>query len=310
MKELLGILRVFEDGRYERIEVHTIVPAGIDPSTGVNSKDAVYSRETNKSARLYLPKTATPNHKLPLLIFYHGGGFVDESPFDTTYNDFLNLVVADSNVIAVSVDYRLAPEFPVPIAHEDSWEAIKWVAQHANGKGPEPWLNEYADLQNIFLAGDSAGGNLTHNMAVRVGLDTPAGLRFRGAILLHPYFWGTERVGTEADWMSPGLIDSVNELLALAYPGRSGMDDPLINPAMDPRIAGILCSKILLCVSGNDFMRDRTRNYKTLIENCGWKGNVEVVEDNEESHVFFLKKPTSKNAVTLRNRISAFINSA
>ncbi|KAI3716057.1 hypothetical protein L6452_23115 [Arctium lappa] len=310
IKEIPGLVRVFKDGRFQKFHVPDIVPAGVDPSSGVNSKDVVFSPENNLSARLYIPKTTTPpNHnKLPLLIFFHGGAFVIESAASSNYHNFLNLVVAESNVVAVSVDYRLAPEFPLPVAYEDSWEAIKWVAEHANGNGPDPWINEYADLQNIFLAGDSAGGNIAHHMAIRVGSDTLEGLRFRGAILLHPYFWGKERVGKESDSIEPGVIGNLDELWSLVHPGSSGADDPLINPGMDPKIAGMGCSKILVCVGGNDFMRERNLYYKQVIEKSVWKGELEVVEDKGEGHVFFLLNPSSPNACTLRTRICTFIN--
>ncbi|KAI3789337.1 hypothetical protein L2E82_02130 [Cichorium intybus] len=257
IKEIPGVIRIFKDGRYQKLHAVSSVPAGIDPLSGVASKDVVFSPQNNISARLYIPKPPNPDHKFPILIFYHGGGFIIESAESSLYHNFLNLIVSESNVVAVSVDYRLAPEFPLPIAYEDSWEAIQWVAKHVNGNGPEPWLNEYADLHNIFLAGDSAGGNIAHNMAIRAGSDTPPGLQFRGAILLHPFFWGKERVGNECDGTEPDFIPHLDDLWAMVHPGSSGPDDPLINPGMDPRIAGMGCSKILVCVGGNDFIRGR-----------------------------------------------------
>ncbi|KAL7598944.1 hypothetical protein Lser_V15G24688 [Lactuca serriola] len=312
IKEIPGIIRIFEDGRIHKLQVPDIVPAGVDPSSGVNSKDVVFSLQNNVFARLYVPKTTTiiPHHKLPLLIFYHGGGFMIESAKSSLYHNFLNLVVSESNVVAVSVDYRLAPEFPLPIAYEDSWEAIKWVAEHVNGNGPEPWLNEYADLQNIFLAGDSAGGNIAHHMAIRVGSDTPAGLRFQGVILFHPYFWGKERVGKESDFLEPRLIALFNDAWAVAHPGSSGPDDPLINPGIDPKISGMGCSKMMVFIGGNDLMRERGLYYKDLVEKSGWKGDLEVVEDEGEEHVFFLFDPSCANACSLRTRICKFINNA
>ncbi|KAI3525405.1 hypothetical protein L1887_04174 [Cichorium endivia] len=310
IKEIPRFIRIFKDGRFQKLRVPNIVPAGIDPSSGVNSKDVVFSQETNIFARLYIPKPTTPHHKLPLLIYYHGGGFVVGSADSYNYHNFLNLVVSESNVIAVSVDYRLAPEFPLPIAYEDSWEAIKWVAEHVNCNGSEPWLNEYADLQNVFLGGDSAGGNIVHHMAIRVGSDSPAGLRFQGAILLHPYFWGKERVGKESDFIKPELVANLDDLWAVIHPGSSGPDDPLINPQRDPRIAGMGCSKMFVSIGGNDFMRDRGWNYKEVIEKSGWKGKLEVAEDKGEEHVFFLANPSAANACTLRTRICTFINVA
>ncbi|KAL7598945.1 hypothetical protein Lser_V15G24689 [Lactuca serriola] len=310
IKELPGIIRIFKDGRFQKLQVPDIVPAGVDPSTGVNSKDVVFSSQNNVYARLYIPKTTTLNHKLPLLIFYHGGGFMIESAKSSLYHNFLNLIVSEANVVAVSVDYRLAPEFPLPVAYEDSWEAIKWVAKHVNGNGPEPWLNEYVDLQNIFLAGDSAGGNIAHHMAIRVGSDTPTGLRFQGVILLHPYFWGKERVGKESDFIEPWLIGFLEDSWAVAHPESSGLDDPLINPGMDPNISGMGCSEMLVFIGGNDFFRERGLYYKEVVEKSGWKGDLQVVENEGEEHVFFLFKPSCANACTLHNRICTFINNA
>nr|XP_043626907.1 probable carboxylesterase 7 [Erigeron canadensis] len=307
--DIPNLVRVYKDGHFEKFYVPDIVPTGIDPSTGVNSKDVVYSPETNMFVRLYIPKNATPTRKLPLLIFFHGGGFIIESAASSLYHNFHNLLVSEANIVAVSVEYRLAPEFQLPIPYEDSWEAIKWVEKHVNGTGPEPWLNDYVDFEKVFLAGDSAGGNIAHHMSIRVGSNTLDAMRFQGAILLHPYFWGKERVGTESEWMEPTMVSYLDSIWDMVKPeGSPGMDDPLINPDLDPRIAGMGVSKMLVCVAGDDFMRERDRNYKKVIENCEWKGKLEVAEDKGEGHVFFLKNPSSKNAISLRTRVSTFIN--
>ncbi|KAK9138033.1 hypothetical protein Sjap_008627 [Stephania japonica] len=58
-------------------------------------------------------------------------------------------------VVAVSVDYRLAPEHPLPIAYHDSWAALQWARSHSTGRGPgpEPWLNDHVDFDRVNLAG-------------------------------------------------------------------------------------------------------------------------------------------------------------
>jgi A/G-specific adenine glycosylase len=71
---------------------------------------------------------------------------------------FLSTLATEANVIAISIDYRLAPEHQLPIAYDDSWAGLLWIAKHSNGNGPEPWINEYADLGRVILAGESAGG--------------------------------------------------------------------------------------------------------------------------------------------------------
>nr|XP_043625997.1 probable carboxylesterase 5 [Erigeron canadensis] len=169
-KDITNFIRIYKDGHFERSYVFDVVPPGIDPSTGVNSKQVVYSPETNMFARLYIPKNATQTRKLPLLIFFHGGAFIVESAASSLYNNFHNLVVSEANIVVVSVEYRLAPEFKLPIAYEDSWNSIKWVEKHVNGNGPESWLNDYVDFEKVFIGGDSAGGNITHHMAIQSGL--------------------------------------------------------------------------------------------------------------------------------------------
>ncbi|CAH1450391.1 unnamed protein product [Lactuca virosa] len=244
VKEIRGIIRVYEDGRFQKLTGTDVLPAGIDPSSGVQSKDVVISPETNISARLYLPKTATK--KLPLLIYFHGGGFIIESPFSPLYHNFSNLVAAESNVVIVSVDYRTAPEHPVPTCLNDSWEAIKWVA----GNCPEPWINDYADLENVFFAGDSAGATIAHHMAIRVGSENPRlSINLQGIILLHPYFWGADRIGSEGEHPWKPFMEDV---WMFAHPRTSGLDDQLINPDKDPKVSDLRCSKVLVCVAEKD----------------------------------------------------------
>lgn len=128
------MIRVYKDGKVERFVGIDIVPASVDSETGVQSKDIQISPEFDISARLYLPGTANPGRKLPLLVYFHGGGFVVDSPFSPLHHNHMNSLVAEANVVAVSVGYRLAPEHPLPIAYEDSWLALKWVASQSTGE--------------------------------------------------------------------------------------------------------------------------------------------------------------------------------
>ncbi|KAF4373460.1 hypothetical protein F8388_025154 [Cannabis sativa] len=64
-------------------------------------------------ARLFLPLLPTNtnnNKKLPILVYFHGGGFCFESAFSADHHQFLNSLVSEAKIIAVSVEYRLAPE--------------------------------------------------------------------------------------------------------------------------------------------------------------------------------------------------------
>ncbi|KAM0060949.1 putative carboxylesterase [Helianthus debilis subsp. tardiflorus] len=306
LHEIIGFIRVHKDGRCERLIGNNKLPAGIDSSTGVESKDVVISPETNVSARIYIPKTATPNQKLPVLIYFHGGGFVVESTTSPNYHPTLNHLTAKSNVIAVSVDYRLAPEYPLPVGYNDCWEAAQWAASHGSGHGPDPWLNKFADFSKVFFAGDSAGANIAHNLAIRFGLDPIGGINLEGIILLHSHFGGSDPIGSELG-KNKQLKVFTDQFWKVGTAG-SGLDDPRFNPEKDPNLAGLGCSKILVVVAEKDCLRDRGLHYKELMEKSGWAGKVETLESKDEDHVFFWFDHVSENACTFFNTISTFIN--
>ncbi|XWS68005.1 hypothetical protein CRYUN_Cryun04dG0053000 [Craigia yunnanensis] len=154
--------KIFEDGRVERYIDIKPATAGLDPKTGVQSKDVAVSPGVR--ARIFMPEIRSPYRKLPLLVHYHGGGFSIGSAFDTLTQKLVTPLVIQANIIVISIDYRLA------LKHNDSWAGLQWVATHANGQGPEPWLNEKADLGRVFLAGESAGANIAHYVALQAGV--------------------------------------------------------------------------------------------------------------------------------------------
>ncbi|KAK4429030.1 putative carboxylesterase 5 [Sesamum alatum] len=187
-------LRVYKDGRVERLAGTESLPAGADPQTGVTSKDV---RDivpgTEVYVRIYLPKLSNNTQKLPLLVYIHGGAFCLFSPSSAPYHNYLNALVAKSQLVAVSVHYRRASEHPLPTAYEDSWAAVQWVASHRGGDGPEALLNQHADFRRVFLAGDSAGANIVHNLTMRVGnADAGLNLEILGIALVDPFFGGSD----------------------------------------------------------------------------------------------------------------------
>jgi len=163
--DAMPYFRVYESRRIERFPVIDLSPPSVDPATGVSSKDEVILPEIGVSARLYLPKLdGHSSRKLPVLVYYHGGGFCVGSASSAPLHSYLNSLVAKANILVVSVDYRLAPEHPVPVAYDDSWLALQWVVSHSVS-GTEAWLTDHADFGHLYLFGDSAGANIAHNMA-------------------------------------------------------------------------------------------------------------------------------------------------
>ena len=111
---------------------------------------------------------------LPLLVWYHGGGWVigDLDTADVTCRE----LAARAGCVLVSVDYRLAPEHRFPAAHDDCYAATVWAAEHAAELG--------ADAGKLAVGGDSAGGNLAAVVSLRARDEGGPAIRFQ--LLVYP----------------------------------------------------------------------------------------------------------------------------
>ncbi len=125
----------------------------------------------NIPLRIYRP---SDDPELPVLVWFHGGGFVTGSI--ETHDGILRPVANAAGCIVVSVDYGLAPEVPFPGGVEDCWIATQWVAAHAGDFG--------GDATRIAVGGDSAGGNLAAVIALEAKASGGPDLVFQ--LLLYP----------------------------------------------------------------------------------------------------------------------------
>lgn len=105
--------------------------------------------------RIYKPKNAE-NKSLPVIVYYHGGGWVI-ADLDT-YEASPMALAEKANALVISVAYRQAPEHKFPTAHEDSFNAYKWIVENTAEIGGDP--------NKIATAGESAGGNLAVAVAM------------------------------------------------------------------------------------------------------------------------------------------------
>jgi acetyl esterase len=103
--------------------------------------------------RLYAPG-AEP---LPVLVYFHGGGFTIGSV--ATHDSLCRQLSHLARCAVLSVDYRLAPEFKFPTASDDAWDVVQWVAQHGATRA--------LDVTRIAVGGDSAGGTISAVCAVQ-----------------------------------------------------------------------------------------------------------------------------------------------
>ncbi|KAK3157923.1 hypothetical protein QOZ80_2AG0130250 [Eleusine coracana subsp. coracana] len=297
-----GIVRVYKSGRVERPLAAPPVEPGVDAATGVESKDVNLG---HYSVRLYLPPAAAS--KLPIIVYVHGGGFVAESAASPGCHRFLNTLAAACPALGVSVDYRLAPEHPLPAAYDDCLAALKWTLS-SSAADADPWLAAHGDLDRVFLAGDSAGANACHHLAVHPDLVALTPPPIKGAVLIHPWFWGAEAVGGEP--RHPAARAAGARLWLFACPGSAGIDDPRMNPTAPgaPALATMACERVLVCAAEHDFLRWRARAYAEAVAAARGGDGVEMMETEGEGHVFYIFNPDGDKAREMVHRIVAFVN--
>ena len=111
--------------------------------------------------------------QLPVLLYFHGGGFTVGSP--ETHEALCKHLAHLAHCTVVSLDYRLAPEHTFPTAHNDAFDALQWLVQNATSLG--------LDADRIAIGGDSAGGTLTASTAIAA---RDAGIGLKLQLMFYP----------------------------------------------------------------------------------------------------------------------------
>jgi len=129
--------------------------------------------------RLYRPLGASDAAALPVLVYFHGGGWVigDLDTHDTLCRELAN----GAGCAVVAVDYRMGPEHRFPAAVDDCIAATRWV--HAQAGALQ------LDATRLAVGGDSAGGNLAAVVAIAArdgGIDAAAPLPIAWQLLIYP----------------------------------------------------------------------------------------------------------------------------
>ncbi|KAF8039113.1 hypothetical protein BT93_B1613 [Corymbia citriodora subsp. variegata] len=179
------------DGTVTRGLDDPTVPAVPDPDQpfAVCTKDVPLDQTHNAWARIYMPRPSPPpGQKLPLIVYYHGGGFIFFSPSSVMIHNFCSLMAAKLGAIIVAPSYHLAPEHRLPAAYDDAVEALRWFRT-----AEEEWLREGVDFSRCYVMGSSAGANIAYHVGLRAASADLEPLVIRGLFLHHPFFAGADR---------------------------------------------------------------------------------------------------------------------
>jgi acetyl esterase len=170
--------------------------------------------------RTYRPHGRRGRGPLPVVIFFHGGGWVLGNVVN--YDPVCSLLSDELGALVLSVDYRMAPEHRAPTAAHDCVDAARWVVGNGAAIGADP--------ARIAVCGDSAGGNLAAVVAQAFRDDGLSSIRHQ--CLIYP--------ATDLTMSSPSIFEHANAAIltkrsmdcftAHYVPDERDRSDPIVSP--------------------------------------------------------------------------------
>lgn len=277
----------------------TVPPSPAPDAAGVSSSDHAVSNDLR--VRLFVPAPTASGSQLPVVVYFHGGGFVFHSVATAQFDALCRRLAASIPAVVASVDYRLAPEHRAPSAYDDGEAALRWALAGAGGALPSP-------PTAVFVAGDSAGGNVAHHVASRLQRSVA------GLVLLQPFFGGEARTASEQRLCHApfGAPERLAWLWRAFLPPGATRDHESANVPAAIQRDGATAGKwrafppTLVCVGGWDVHQDRQRAYAHALQAAGAE-EVRVAEFPDAIHAFYLFEDLADSKRLLAD-VAEFVN--
>lgn len=244
---------------------------------------------------VYHPGTPQAQAALPIIVYVHGGGFMVGTSDDT---DFLTRKLSTQNhAVVVSVNYRLAPEFPFPAGLDDCIAVYRWLLEHGAEVGGDP--------ARVAVAGDSSGGNFAAAIALRACREGPRAPR--AAILLGPVCDIRYEQYASFERLAPTGIVYDTAFMGFArgayVPRYSDWSHPYVSP-----IGGDLRGypPTFIAAGTEDPMIDSCRAFAQKLETTG-STDVEIFAPIGMPHGFYFFPGIFREEEEAYTRIAAFL---
>ena len=213
-------------------------------------------------ARLFAPYPKSHASPIPTLVYFHGGGFTIGSI--QTHNVLCRELARIGHCAVISVDYRLAPEHRFPVATNDAWDALQWVAKSAESMGLQ------ADA--LAVGGDSAGGTLAAVCAIHA---RDAGLKLALQLLIYPGTAARQETTSHNTYQSGFMLDKATvDWFFDHYIDAKDRDDWRFAPMLAERHDGLAPAWIGLAEC--DPLVDEGVAYADMLRMAGVKVDLEI----------------------------------
>ncbi|KUJ12336.1 uncharacterized protein LY89DRAFT_688084 [Mollisia scopiformis] len=223
--------------------------------------------------RVFTPATKKPENGWPVMMYYHGGGWVLGN-IDTENVVCTNLCKR-ANCVVITVDYRLAPENPYPAAVHDSWESLLWLQSTGS-------FLLSLDLSKAAIGGSSAGGNLAAIMCHKA-LSSPSLVpRFKAQLLIVPVTDNTALTTNNASWKENEFVPALPALKMLWYrnhylPDEESWKEPEASPLLYES-GWEEQPKALVVVGELDVLRTEGEEYAGKLRKAGVEVDLRIMK--------------------------------